>query len=124
MPPTSSGSGSKNATGNIRKADRPTSNSIAGTWAGTYGNGETTGPNFYSFILGADGTMQVIGANGNVMAQGTYTYSNSQLTGSYTYTNAGTFSFNATMDTNGTLSGTWGSGTNVRGGGKWTMNKK
>jgi len=28
------------------------------------------------------------------------------------------------MDANGTLNGTWGNGTNVRGGGRWIMNRK
>ena len=126
-PPSSASSNtnSKNPSANNRKAERPTpGTSIAGNWAGTYGNGETTGANFYSFILNADGTMKVMAANGNVMAQGTYTFTNNQLLGSYTYTNSGTYSFSAVMDTNGTLSGTWGSGTNVRGGGRWIMNKK
>jgi len=127
-PPPSSASSttsSKNPTANMRKADRPSpSPAVPGTWTGTYGNGETTGPNFYSFILNADGTMKVMAANGNVMAQGTYTYSNNQLTGSYTYTNSSVFSFSAVMDANGSLNGTWGSGANVRGGGRWIMNKQ
>src|SRR4051812_27826316 len=95
-PPSSAGTStnSKSATGNLRKAERPSAKpSIAGSWAGTYGNGETTGPNFYSFILNTDGTMKVIAANGNIMAQGTYTFTNDQLTGSYTYTSAGEFFF-------------------------------
>lgn len=123
-PPASTGS-SKNAVGNMRKADRPTSgSSIGGTWSGTYGNGESSNPNFYSFQLNPDGSMQVIAVNGNVMANGNYTYANNQLNGTYTYTNSGSFSFNAQMDGNGTLNGTWGSGSNVRGGGRWVMTKK
>lgn len=124
-PPTSTGNTSKNPTGNLRKTDKPSSvNSISGNWAGTYGNGESNSPSFYSFRLNADGTMQVVAANGNVIANGNYTYTNNQLTGTYTYTNSGTFSFSATMEANGSLNGTWGSGSNVRGGGKWVMTKK
>ena len=123
--PASGTSGSKNMTGNMRKADKPvTAPSIAGTWAGTYGNGENNNPNYYSFRLNADGTMQVTAANGNVMANGSYTYTANQLTGTYTYTTSGSFSFSALMDTNGALNGTWGSGSNVRGGGRWVMSKK
>jgi hypothetical protein len=124
-PPPAASTGNKSPTGNLRKASRPsTGNSIGGTWSGTYGNGESNNPNFYSFRLNADATMQVIAANGNVMASGNYTYSNDQLTGSYTYTNGGVFSFSAIMDINGALNGTWGSGNNVRGGGRWVMTRK
>ena len=128
-PPPPSNSGiPKNPGGNIRKANMPSSSSaggsVTGNWQGTYGNGESNSSNFYSFRLNADGTMQVIAANGNVMASGNYTYANSQLTGTYTYTNSGSFSFSAVLESNGSLSGTWGSGNNVRGGGRWVMTRK
>lgn len=124
-PPATNAGGFKSSTGNIRKTSTAsTSVSIAGNWAGTYGNGESNNPNYYSFRLNADGTMQVVAANGTIMANGNYTYSNNQLSGTYTYTNAGAYSFSATMEANGTLSGTWGSGSNVRGGGRWIMTKK
>ena len=97
---------------------------IAGNWTGTFGNGESNSPNYYSFRLNADGTMQVVAANGNVIANGNYTYTNNQLTGTYTYNGSGTFSFSATMEANATLNGTWGSGANVRGGGRWIMSRK
>ena len=71
-----------------------------------------------------DGTMKVMAANGNVMAQGKYSVAGTQLTGSYTYANGSVFSFAAAIDNNGRLNGTWGSGSNVRGGGKWVMSKK
>ena len=124
-PSSATANNSKSATGNLRKMDRPSSgNSISGNWAGTYGNGESNNPNYYSFRLNADGSMQVVAENGNVMASGNYSYTNNQLTGTYTYTNSGSYSFSATMDANGTLTGTWGSGNNVRGGGRWVMTKK
>ncbi len=116
---------SKNPTGNLRKTTRLSSgNTITGSWVGTYGNGESNNTNYYSFRMNADGTMQVVASNGNVMANGNYTYTNNQLTGNYNYTNSGNYSFSATMDTNGTLNGTWGSGSNVRGGGRWMMSKQ
>lgn len=124
-PPVATGNTSKNPTGNLRKTTRPSSgNTITGSWIGTYGNGESNNTNYYSFRMNADGTMQVVAANGNVMANGNYTYTNNQLTGNYNYTNSGNYSFSATMDTNGTLNGTWGSGSNVRGGGRWMMSKQ
>lgn len=96
--------------------------SIAGTWAGTYGTGQNNAPSYYSFKLNTDGTMQVIAANNSVIASGTYTFSNNQLSGKYTYSNGGVFSFAATLS-GSQLNGTWGSGINVSGGGKWVMNK-
>jgi hypothetical protein len=101
--------------------------SIAGTWAGTYVNGNVSTPNYYySFRLNADGSMQLLDANGNVTANGSYKFVNNQLTATYTYTNAasGSYSVVAAPDANGALTGTWGSGNNVSGGGKWTMTKK
>ena len=114
----------KNPAMQIKNPPVNTAPSIAGTWAGTYGNGESSDPNFYSFQLNADHTMTVLAQNGNVMAKGTYSFSGNQLNGTYTYTNGSAFSFSAVMDASGKLSGTWGSGSNVRGGGRWVMNKK
>lgn len=115
----------KNPFAGNRKINKPASSpGIAGKWEGSYGNGEVNSPNYYSFILNADGSMQVVAANGNIMAKGSYTFTNNQLSGSYTYNNSGTYSFAAVMDSKGSLNGTWGSGSNVRGGGRWIMNKK
>jgi hypothetical protein len=107
----------------MRKVIKPVTVTIDGVWAGTWGNADSNGPNQYSFRLNTDGTMQVIGANGAITANGSYNFSNNQLQGSYTYTGGGQFSFFATMDANGTLNGTWGTGSNARGSGKWIMNK-
>ena len=97
---------------------------VAGTWVGTWGNGNDNSPNFYSFRLNTDGTMQLIDAKGNITASGSYIFSKSQLTGSYTYTNADTYSFAATIDVSNIMYGTWGQGSNSTNGGKWTMRKK
>ncbi|MBL7743463.1 MAG: hypothetical protein JNN00_08330 [Chitinophagaceae bacterium] len=101
----------------------PATNSVTGTWKGTYGSGQNNGPNFYSFKLNADGIMQVVDANNAVIASGTYSFSNNQFNGTYKYNTSGTFSVAATLDAAGSLNGTWGSGTNTTGGGKWVMNK-
>jgi hypothetical protein len=100
----------------------PNTSPIAGAWTGTYGTGQNNTPSYYSFKLNADGTMQVIDANNSVIAGGTYSFSNNQLNGKYTYSNGGPFSFAATLS-GSQLNGTWGTGTNVSGGGKWVMNK-
>lgn len=123
-PPPSSGNTNtgSNPTSNLRKLSAPVSNSVAGRWTGTYGNGNASTPNYYSFQLNTDGRMQLIGSNGAVIANGTYTFSNNQLTGTYNYTSSGTYSFRGTLSGN-TLTGTWGSGNNSQGGGNWVMTK-
>ncbi|MBI5371638.1 MAG: hypothetical protein HZA79_06400 [Sphingobacteriales bacterium] len=126
-PPPPATAGNNTVAGNYRKAGGPGMNtgfSIAGKWTGTYGNGASNTPNYYCFQLNADGSMQVLNPNGNVIASGNYTFVNNQLTGQYTYNGSGTFSVSATLDTNGSLNGTWGSGSNVQGGGKWVMTKR
>jgi hypothetical protein len=100
----------------------PAANSITGTWKGTYGNGQNNSPSFYSFRLNADGTMQLLDANNGVIANGTFTFVNNQLNGTYKYNNGGQFSVAATLN-EGSLNGTWGSGSNASGGGKWVMSK-
>lgn len=97
--------------------------SIAGTWTGTWGNGSNNGPNYYCFLLNADGTMKLLDARGNSMASGKYSFANNQLSGSYTYNgSASAFSFAATL-TGTQLNGTWGAGANTSGSGRWVMNK-
>ena len=108
----------------IKNQPAKASPSIAGTWTGTYGNGESSDQSYYSFLLNADGTMSVLAQNGSVLAKGNYSFKGNELSGTYTYTNSGSFSFTAGMDANGKLTGTWGSGNNVRGGGRWIMVKK
>jgi hypothetical protein len=123
-PPPPPPANNTNTSGGFKKTT-PTQSvaSVTGTWKGTYGSGQNNSPNFYSFRLNADGTMQVVDANNNTIANGTYTFSNNQLNGSYKYTTSGTFSFAATLDAAGSLNGTWGSGNLASGGGKWIMSK-
>ncbi|HEX7905331.1 MAG TPA: hypothetical protein VF487_15770 [Chitinophagaceae bacterium] len=95
---------------------------IAGRWTGTYGMGESSAPDFYSFQLNADGSMQVYSLKGGVVANGTYSFTNNVITGTYTYTNGTMFSFTGTA-INNTMTGTWGNARSVSGGGKWVMTK-
>ena len=100
-----------------------TTTAIPGVWKGTFGSGANNGPNYYSFQLNADGTMQVLDGSGKSIATGTYTFSNNQLSGFYRYNGASNgFSFAATL-TGTQLNGTWGPGTTASGGGRWVMNK-
>lgn len=66
--------------------------------------------------------MQLLDANNGVIANGTFTFVNNQLNGTYKYNNGGQFSVAATLN-EGSLNGTWGSGSNASGGGKWVMSK-
>lgn len=118
-PPPASGSNGMN----FKKLNTPSSsNAVAGTWKGTWGSGENSGPNFYSFQLNADGSLKLVDAQNNIIATGTYSFANNQLSGSYTYTNGGLFSFAAVLNNN-QFSGTWGSRTSATGGGRWVMSK-
>jgi hypothetical protein len=97
-------------------------NPVAGMWKGTYGNGQNSTPNFYSFRFNTDGTMENLDNNGNAVAKGTYKFVNNQLSGFYIANGNVAYSFAATLNST-QLSGTWGNGTNTSGGGKWIMNK-
>ena len=106
---------------------RPMPGIITGNWEGTSGTGISIGPNFYSFLLMSNGNMKVLDVNGNIIASGKFSFSNNRFSTTYTYTNGSTFSAAATLITlNGDnqLTGTWGSGTNISGGGKWIMSKQ
>jgi hypothetical protein len=105
-------------------APAPAPRIITGTWAGTWGNGSSNSPNFYSFQLDANGSMRLLDINSNIIASGTYTFVNNQLKASYTYTNGSIFSVAATLDATNVLHGTWGVGSNTTNGGNWTMSKK
>jgi hypothetical protein len=98
-------------------------NSITGIWKGSFGSGANNGPNYYSFQLNNDGTMQLLDVSGKSIATGNYKFYNNQLNGFYRYNGANNgFSFAATLS--GTqLNGTWGVGTNTSGGGRWIMSK-
>jgi len=95
---------------------------IAGTWKGTWGNGNSNTGYFYSFRLNNDGSLELFDNQGNKTAVGTYQFNNNQLTGTYKYTNGGTFSVKATLSNN-QLDGSWGAGTSSDSGGKWIMSK-
>jgi hypothetical protein len=97
-------------------------NNFVGRWVGTWGNGTQENPNYYSFHFNGDGTLQLYNQSNEVIANGTYQVTGNQITGSYNYTTGGTFSVSGSVDAAGILRGTWGSGNNVSGGGRWVMN--
>lgn len=100
-------------------------NNFTGRWIGTYGGGAAEGPNYFSFQFDAAGTMQLYDANNKIIGNGTYKSVNGKdFTATYTYVNArNSYSVGGSIVKNGVLRGTWGSGTNVSGGGQWIMNK-
>lgn len=97
--------------------------SLPGTWTGTWGSGASNGPNYYSFRFNADGSMQLLGQNGAVLANGRYTFTNNQLNGSYTYSTGGTYNYAGTLDASNTLNGNWSAGAGGSGNGKWMLKK-
>ncbi len=99
-----------------------TKENVVGKWVGTYGDGESSKPNFYSFQLNNDGTMQLVNERGAIIANGNYSVTNNVITGNYSYTKGSSISFIGTLLKN-TISGTWGVGNNGSGGGKWVMNR-
>jgi hypothetical protein len=92
---------------------------IAGDWTGTYGDGENDGPIFYSFRFNNGGVMATLDRNGNLLNTGTYSFANNQVSGHYDQ-----YSFSGILDANKMFHGTWGSGNNTSGLGKWKMTKK
>ncbi len=93
---------------------------ITAIWEGSWGNGNNDGPNYYSFKLNSNYTMQLLDGNGGVIANGTYTFSDNSLNAIYKYGDGSQYSAFGTV--NGTsINGTWGSGTNVMNGGRWKM---
>jgi hypothetical protein len=96
---------------------------IVNTWEGTWGSGNIDNPNFYSFKFNTNNTMQLLDAGGATIANGTYTFNNNEVKGTYTYNQGGQFSISGTL--NGLmLTGSWGGGTDAVNGGKWKMTSK
>ncbi|MBL0153874.1 MAG: hypothetical protein IPP93_10420 [Chitinophagaceae bacterium] len=123
-PPTQSPKMTKQPVGTktLNQTNLNAATSITGKWTGTYGSGESATPSFYSFQLNADGSIQLLNESGNVIASGTYSFTNNVLTANYKYTSGSEFSLSGTLQNN-TLSGTWGSYKSVSGGGRWVTNK-
>lgn len=101
---------------------------IEGYWVGKYGSGTAT-PNLgYSMVVEPSGKLTV--ADGSTIstsskASGTWTLTGSTFSGTYTYSSSGTtYSFTATWTNDGKLkNGTYGSGSNTSGGGTWYMDR-
>lgn len=100
-------------------------NPIIGTWTGSYGNGNSQTGNFYSLRFNADGTMNVLYPNGNIICSGKYTFSNNTVSGTYYYNGNQPFSFLGTYNpSNNTITGTGGNGTATSGAFSWIMTSR
>lgn len=100
---------------------------VAGVYLGKYGTGSNTPSSFYSFSIYADGTMQEINSNGQVVGTGTWTINGNVFRASYHYLFPLTAYFVATGTYDATskkITGTWGYGSSESDGGKWHMTKQ
>jgi hypothetical protein len=93
-----------------------------GRWVGTWGVGNLDEPCYYSFLFNSNNTLQLINNYGQVIASGTFNAIGSRFNANYTYLWGHNFSVAGTIAA-GTLSGTWGSGSNNSGGGRWVMRR-
>ncbi|MBI3138412.1 MAG: hypothetical protein HYZ15_07495 [Sphingobacteriales bacterium] len=107
----------------------PETPSIVGFWQGKYG-GTTSYPNSgYSALFRSNGTVRFFDGADTATAneaEGTYSVIGSTVTASYNYLFSGfQYSVSATVDSKFTfLEGTFGTGVNTSGDGKWFMIKK
>lgn len=104
----------------------PSTPPVVGTWTGYYNGSTTAEPtasdNAYSAQIMADGTLTVYDGPINATsskATGTWTYENNTFKATYTYTGGNQFSVEAILAGTNRLNGTWGSGTNTSGSGKF-----
>ena len=109
-----------------KKSETPAVYNIDGLWMGHYGNGDSGVIDmYYSFAIKPGGLITVE-ADDSVSpgtAHGTWTLVGDSFKTTYSYINSGpTYSAVAKFDKNAaTLNGTWGSGTNNSGGGRFHM---
>jgi len=99
---------------------------ILGTWKGTYGNGNSQTGNFYSLQFNADGSMNLLDPNGQVLAAGNCLVNNNSVTGTYYYGTAKSpYSIAGIYNqATNTITGTGGAGTATSGGFSWVMSSK
>jgi hypothetical protein len=96
---------------------------LLGTWVGTSGSGQNSGPDYYAITLSKDGTFKQLNQKGEVLGTGSYKFDNNQFTAFYdnvwlkNITTTGTISGNE-------LSGTWGLNGAASGSGKWVVIRK
>ncbi len=104
----------------------PTVTPAEGNWVGKYGSGGGPETFYYAFQFNAGGTM-VVKSNDAVLpdiGNGTWTISADSIRSTYTYTAGGTFSMIGKYDGHAnTIAGTWGSGSNNKGGGTFTISR-
>src|SRR5690606_10447287 len=105
--------------------------SMVGFWQGKYGAGENYPTNGYAFLFRADGTIRVFNGIDTTSAavakgEGIYSILGATVTAKYTYLSEGgaTFSFTGAVNSSFTfLEGTWGSGDNTSGNGRYFVVK-
>ena len=106
--------------------------SMVGFWQGKYGVGDDYPSNGYAFLFRADGTIRVFNGTDTTSAavskaEGIYSILGSTVTARYTYMSDGedTFSFAGKVNAQFTfLEGTWGTGDNTVGNGKYFVVKQ
>ena len=116
------------------KKDSPTPEvpSMVGFWMGKYGASENYPTNGYSFLFRADGTVRVFNGTDTTSAavgraEGIYSILGSTVTTKYTYLSDGGATFSTAGTVNGRftfLEGTWGSGDNTSGNGRYFIVKQ
>lgn len=107
----------------------PETASMVGFWQGKYGGTTSYPSSGYSALFRSNGTVRFFDGVDTATAskaEGTYSVTGSTVTATYTYLSSGPqYSISATVDGKFTfLEGTYGSGTNTSGSGKWFMVKK
>ena len=103
--------------------------SVVGFWKGKYSNSPSDYPNAgYAFLFRNDGTVRVYDGSDTASAgkaEGTYSVTGSSVKTTYVYNEAFQFSTMAIADSHWTfMEGTWGSGTNTSGKGKFFVYKQ
>ena len=105
----------------------PTVTPAEGSWVGNYSSGGGSQTFYYAFQFNAGGAV-VVKANDAILpsvANGTWTIAADSIRSTYTYNPGGTFSMIGKYDgKSNTIVGTWGSGTDNKGGGTFTIVKQ
>lgn len=115
-----------------KKDDPEPAPSMVGFWQGKYGATENYPTNGYAFLFRSDGTVRVFNGVDTASAavgrgEGIYSILGSTVTAKYTYLSEGgaTFSISGTVNAPFTfLEGTWGSGDNTSGNGRFFIVKQ
>ncbi len=103
---------------------RTTVSQIIGRWVGTSGAGNSAEPNYFSFQLNSNMTIQVLDQSGNVVANGTFTFINNGLNATYTILKRTYSIFGSFIPESNILVGRWGTDPDATNGGRWVTKKQ